>query len=58
MNAELLLSFTAWLERFEELAMEGGIAIPLDLQRFEADYRAGERPIDALEAYVREHGSF
>ena len=55
-NSELF-TFTTWLERLEELALESGIALTLDLQAFEGQYRAGERPIDALETYIREHGT-
>ena len=52
------LTLTAWLERLDELAIEGGIELPLDLSVFEPHYRAGQAPINALEEYTTGRVSF
>lgn len=50
--------FADWIARFEELAIEGAIALPLDLSLFRGHYAAGQTPSEALENYVMHHGAY
>ena len=53
---EIAITLTDFLERLEELAQEAGVRLPRDLQPFEVAYYAGERPVDALEDWLRQSG--
>ena len=57
MKDDQIYTFQHWLERLEELALEAGIRLPYELQRFEGYYRDGLRPVDTLELFIRENDS-
>jgi len=58
MNPLAILDFPDWCNVLDELATEGGIALPLDLEPFRAQYAAGATPIEALEEFATGRLSF
>ena len=50
--------FSFWCDALDELATERGIALPLDLEPFRAEYAAGATPIEALEEFATGRLSF
>ena len=48
------LTFTDWLQAFEDLALESGIVLPPELHGAQAAYESGRSPRDALEDFAAE----
>jgi len=58
MNPLAILDFPEWCEQLDALATGGGVALPLDLEPFGAEYAAGATPIEALEEFATGRLSF